>query len=93
MSESVPVESPIYQHVQGIPFLDTKKIVSEHLQTCSFDLKHLCKRAWHPFLKERVTIKGIPISKKNLFELLQCENKEHLVYPKEKQNVPSAGLH
>ena len=33
---------------------------------------------------------GIPISKKNLLELLQCENKEHLMYPKDKQNVLSA---
>ena len=69
-------EEKTVEHVQGIPFLDTKKIVNEHLQTFSFDPKHLCKRTWHSFLL--VAIKGIPISKKNYLNYFNVKTRSIL---------------
>ena len=90
MDASVPIDSSIYQYVQGIPFLDKSNIVTEQLQTVSFDPKHLSKRTWHAFLRERITINNIIITKKSLNELIDCEDKINLLYPKDKQNVASA---
>ena len=90
LSSSVPIDSPVFQYIQGIPFLDTTNVVTEHLQTVSFDPKHLSKRTWHAFLREKVTIENVTITKKHLNELIDCDDKTNIIYPKDKQDVGSS---
>ena len=65
------------------------------MKVVSFDLKHLAKRSWTSLISGKIMVGDTAISKKELVDLLSLaptvvHSAEALVYPKDKQNVPSA---
>ena len=87
-------DSPIGQIISKLQLVD--QLCGVHNETVSYDPKHLAKRCWTAFVNESVAMQGITIKKsdlKSLFSLLPESNSLHidtLLYPKDKQNVPSA---
>ena len=87
-------DSPVGGIICGLQFVDLQ--CGTYHETVSYDLKHLVKRIWTSFTKESVCIQNITIKKtdlKNLFTSLPKSNDleiDALLYPKDKQNVPSA---
>ena len=86
--------SPLGEVIFGRQLVDTN--CGKQQETVSYDPKHLCKRCWTSFTKESVCVSGVTIKKTDLqilFSLLPETNEleiDGLLYPNDKQNVPSA---
>ena len=78
-------------HVYDLPLVDY--LVGINGETFTFDPKHLAKRCWCMCLREKMTIRGIKITKKMLKDLLADNSygvTEAALHPRDKQNVKSA---
>ncbi len=87
MQYEIPAENQILRFVEDLPHVDTQ--LGKHQETFNFDPKHLSKRAWCMMLKDKVEIDGVVITRNSLEKLFGEEGRA-LLYPKDKQNVPSA---
>ena len=69
--------------------------VGKNNETKHFDAKHLVKRCWTSLIRDKLQVGEVTIMKADLKCILQLSEKrthevESLLYPKDKQNVPSA---
>ena len=94
LSYHLDADTALGEIIPGLPLVD--ELCGVHQETVSYDPKHLSKRCWTSFTKESVCVLGITVKKvdlKALFSLLPEANDleiDGLLYPQDKQNVPSA---
>ena len=92
-SFNINISTPLGAMISKMDFLDSN---GKYQETVSFDPKHLVKRCWTNMINESCIINDIPLMKKDLADLIALSENDlgfqviSLLYPKDKQNVPSA---
>lgn len=86
-------DSELGKIIYALPLVD--KYVGDNMETVNYDAKHLVKRCWTSLISGKLTVGGIQLSKKDMEAVLEdaeirTHNVESLIYPRDKQNVPSA---
>ena len=93
-SFNINISTPLGAMISKMDFLDSN--CGKYQETVSFDPKHLVKRCWTNMINESCIINDIPLMKKDLADLIALSESDlgfqviSLLYPKDKQNVPSA---
>ena len=85
--------SELGEIIKQLMFADQK--VAKYNETINFDAKHLAKRCWTSLISGKLEVNSVILTKKDVSGILALsEQKTHevqsLVYPNDKQNVPSA---